>query len=80
MEIILLRTISIWVLIILLLIFLIPLIDMLITTIEMAYLRHKMRKELRKAANLSRSNLQQEIYNMIDDITSETFGSEENKE
>ena len=77
METMLLRTISIWVLIILLLIFLIPLIDMLITTIEMAYLRHKMRKELRKAANLSRSNLQQEIYNMIDEITNETFDKEE---
>ena len=68
-----LKTLSIWCLILILLILLIPLIDMFITTIHITLLKHKLRKELRKAVDLSKSNLQKELYKMIDETVNCSF-------
>ena len=76
MEIAILKTISIWVLILLLSIFLIPLIDMFITTLQVSRLRHKMRKELRKTVNLSKSKIQKELYDLIDSLVDDSFNIE----
>ena len=49
---------------------------MFVTTIHITILKHKMRKELRKAVDLSKSNLQKELYKMIDETVNCSFGSD----
>lgn len=73
MQMAILKTISVWCLILILSILLIPLIDMFVTTIHITILKHKMRKELKKAVDLSRSNLQKELYKMIDEAVDCSF-------
>lgn len=82
MEVTVLKVVSIWILIVFLIAFvLMPLVDVLVTQIELAWIRHKMRKELRKTVTSSMDEIQKELYDVIDDVINNTFEVEvENKE
>lgn len=81
MEMTVLKTISIWILIIFLIAFiLIPLIDFLVTQIEIAWMRHKMRKNLKQVVNSSMGEIQKELDDMVDDVIDSMFEFDSEKE